>query len=124
MKKICLIIPLYLIPFFVFAEYGCLVPGYPELLTYQSNPPGGIYSNTPGELYPSADCKWTLDQSQPSAGCIGHGKAGRKGTYYQECPVDDFIPLLFIFTAGVSFLTIRKKPLRFKNENIHNYRNL
>ncbi|MCX2431333.1 MULTISPECIES: hypothetical protein [unclassified Pedobacter] len=119
MKKLCLIIPLYLIPFFVFAEYGCLVPGYPELLTHQSNPPGGTFSNTPGEIYPEANCAWTLDMSMPSAGCVGHGKAGKKGTYYQACPIDDFIPLLFIFTAGISFLTISKRLLPFKNENIH-----
>jgi len=61
MKKLCLIIPICFIPIFVFPEYGCLVPGYPELLTYQTNPPGGIFSVTPGGIYPSPGCLWRLD---------------------------------------------------------------
>ncbi|MFW0717067.1 hypothetical protein [Pedobacter sp. N23S346] len=124
MKKLCLIIPIYLIPIFVFAEYGCLVPGYPELLTHQTNPPGGTFSNTPGDIYPASGCSWILDTSLASAGCIGHGKAGTKGTYYEECPIDDFIPLLFIFTTGVAFSALHRKPLRIENENIHHHGNL
>ncbi len=124
MKKLCLIIPICFIPIFVFPEYGCLVPGYPELLTYQTNPPGGIFSVTPGGIYPSPGCLWRLDVKLPMSGCVGHGRAGTKGTYYQECPLDDFSPLLFIFTTGAAFLTLYKKPLRFKNEDIHHYGSL
>ncbi|MFD2288807.1 hypothetical protein GJU39_05830 [Pedobacter petrophilus] len=124
MKKLCLIIPICLIPIFVFAEYGCLVPGYPELLTYQTNSPGGIFSNTPGNIYPAAGCFWKLNVMLPMSGCVGHGRAGIKGTCYQECPVDDFIPLLFIFTTGAAFLTFYRKPLRLKNENIHHHGSL
>jgi len=124
MKKLCLIIPLYFIPLLGFAQYGCLIPGYPELLTYQTNPPGGIFSTTPGELYPANGCNWKLDSSLPSTGCVGHGRAGVKGTFYQECPVDGFTPLLFIFTAGMAFLTFKRKPTQINNENLHHYSNL
>jgi len=124
MKKLCLIIPIFLIPIFAFAEYGCLVPGYPELLTYQTNPPGGTFSNTPGDLYPADGCAWILDRSFASSGCIGHGKTGTKGTYYQECPIDDFIPLLFIFTTGVAVSTLNRRLSRLENEDIHHHGNL
>ncbi|RNL54272.1 hypothetical protein [Pedobacter jejuensis] len=124
MKKLCLIIPLLLIPYLIFADYGCLVPGYPELLTYQSNPPGGIFSNSPGQIYPSSGCQWTLDSTLPSAGCVGHGRGGIKGTYYQMCPIDDFLPAFFIFTAGIAFLQIRRKTSVIKYEDIYNHSSL
>ena len=108
MKKLCLIIPLFLIPLSLFAEYGCLVPGHPELLTFQTNPPGGIFSNTPGEIYPSAGCQWIFNVSAPSNGCVGHGKGGIKGTYYQQCPIDDSLSIFFIFTTGIAVLQLRK----------------
>ena len=111
MKKLGLIIPLVLtltIPIKLFAEYGCLVPGYPELLIYQTAPPGGVFSNNPN-LQPGVNCQWMLDTSQPYLGCVGHGKGGIKGTYYQQCPIDDYIPLLLIFTAGFAFFQIRRK---------------
>jgi hypothetical protein len=112
MKKLSLIIPiaLLILPIKLYADYGCLIPGYPELLTYQSLPPGGIFSNSPA-TYPDPNCQWILDTSQPYTGCIGHAQAGIKGTYYQECPIDDNIASFFIFTAIIVFFKIKRKAL-------------
>lgn len=55
MEKLLLIIPLLISHLNLFAEYGCLVPGYPELLTYQTHPLSGVFSNSPN-IYPSAGC--------------------------------------------------------------------
>ena len=41
-----------------------------------------------------------------------------------NCPVDDYIPLLFIFTAGIAFLQIRKRLALIKDEDLHHYRSL
>lgn len=123
MKKLCLIIPLFLIPINLFAEYGCLVPGYPELLINQSNPPGGTFFNTPA-LYPDPGCSWQLDTTMPYAGCVGHASGGVKGKYVQACPIDDYIPLLFIFTAGFAFFQIRKGKLLLKDEDLYHNRSL
>ncbi|WP_231461886.1 hypothetical protein [Pedobacter sp. Leaf132] len=118
MKKLCLIIPLFLSHLFAFAEYGCLVPGYPELLIYQTNPPGGVFSNNPN-IYPNAGCIWVLDTSKPYNGCVGHAKGGIKGTYYEQCPIDDYLPVFFIFTAGIGCISINKR-YKIVNEGICN----
>lgn len=41
-----------------------------------------------------------------------------------NCPIDDYIPLLFIFTAGIAFFQIRKRQASLKDENLHHYRSL
>lgn len=126
MKKLSLIIPVLIclsIPKKLFAEYGCLVPGYPELLIYQSNPPRGVFSNNPN-MMPDVNCQWTLDLTQPYLGCVGHGRSGTKGTYYQQSPIDDYVPLILIFTAGLAFLQIRKWQVIIQDEDLNYYRSL
>lgn len=38
-----------------------------------------------------------------------------------NCPLDDYIPLFLIFTAGVALFQIRKRNMRFVNENINHH---
>ena len=108
MKKLCLVIPLFLIPLSLFAEYGCLVPGYPELLTYQTNPPGGIFSNTPGEIYPSAGCQWILNVSAPSNGCIGHGKGGISEPIIKNVRLMILFPYFLSLQPELQFCNLEK----------------
>ena len=108
MKKTLFIIPIFLnfiIYFKVVAETGCLVPGYTELLTNQSGTTGP-YFNLPN-LPATEGCHWVLIYR--ISGCIGHGKGGVKGEYELQCPLDDFVPILLIFTIGMVSL-IRKSP--------------
>lgn len=85
-------------PFLGFAESGCLVPGYPELLLNQSGITGP-YFNSP-HIYPPADCWWSLVKHE--SGCIGHGRAGVKGEFEMQCPVDGSVYILIIFTIYFS----------------------
>lgn len=88
-----------------FAETGCLVPNYPGLLTYQSVP-GGVYSEQ-GMVLPPSGCWWVLKER--ISGCIGYGKPGLKAEYELECPIDDYIPILLIFTIGFGFFKLSRK---------------
>ncbi|MET4083645.1 hypothetical protein ABIB40_003617 [Pedobacter sp. UYP30] len=112
MKNLCVIIPFLLISNLLFADSGCLIPGYPELLTYQTNPPGGTFSNTPNSP-PNPGCQWVLDTSLPFIGCVGHARGGTKGTYYQQCPIDDYVPLLLIGAGGFGFFILRRREFGF-----------
>lgn len=50
---------------------------------------------------------------------------GIEGTLYSyPCPIDDYIPLLFIFTAGLAFFQIKKRKVNLNNENIPHHRSL
>lgn len=108
MKKSLFIIPIFLnflVSNWCFAETGCLVPGYSELLIRQTMP-GSPYFNLPN-LPVEEGCHWVL--TSYIGGCVGHGKGGVKGEYEMQCPFDDYVPILIIFTIGTVILK-RKHP--------------
>ncbi len=103
MKKLLFIIPIlliFLVPVFAFAETGCLVPGYTELLINQSGV-SGPYFNLPNLPAPQG-CQWVLISR--ISGCIGHGRGGVKGVYELQCPIDDYVPILLFITIGTVLL--------------------
>jgi len=59
--------------------------------------------------------------SAPSNGCVGHGKGGIEGTYYQQCHIDNSLSIFFIFTAGIALFQIKRMNLlsEYENNNYH-----
>jgi hypothetical protein len=54
-----------------------------------------------------------------------YGSVGELSDFsIDNCPIDDYIPLLFIFTAGTAFFQIRKRQASIKDENLYHYRSL
>ena len=125
-EKVMLNHPYLFYPNFRFSRIWLSGAGLPGV-TYLPNESArwNFFSHTRWYIsFPRLPVEIRCQVELPMSGCVGHGRAGTKGTYYQECPLDDFSPLLFIFTTGAAFLTLYKKPLRFKNEDIHHHGSL
>ncbi|WP_231426306.1 hypothetical protein [Pedobacter sp. Leaf250] len=131
MKKLGLIIPILMLSFYTFADthrYGCWIPetnyifyepdlahgGSPNFLTDWKVPNGdddGYYEKDArcgNSIALSCTVYWAISSVHPSGNDIrGYGFLADYSIEY--CPIDDYIPLLIIFTAGVAFIQIRKK---------------
>lgn len=148
MKKLGLIIPLSFIPFFIFATDGvdgCHIKTGPTMQSRLYHTPYTLGSGSPTEWIQTTSggggynvitssicfedsgisCRvydfGTTGTTPPSAAII---YTGYYAVVTTNCPIDDYIPLLFIFTAGIAFFQIRKKQASIKDENLHHYRSL
>jgi len=148
MKKLGLIIPLLFIPFFLLATDGvdgCHIVTGPTMQSrlyhtpytagsgsptewIQTGPSGaGFNVITPTKCFENSGiaCKvydfGTTGTTPPSSAVIYTGYYALVTT---NCPIDDYLPLLFIFTAGIAFFQVRKKHSIIKDENFHHYRSL
>ena len=86
-----------------FAEQGCLVPGYTELLIRQDRA-GAPYFNSPNLPAPLG-CEWILISF--ISGCIGHGKGGIKGEFELQCPLDDNVTLILVLSIAIALLKLK-----------------
>ena len=153
MKKLGLIIPLSFVPPFLktsflilvmalvprslYADrYGCFVETYPFYIfhneyTAMGGNPNYLFSsdaNNNPDTYYIRNGRCPLADQIP---CYLYNFNGTlKAVGYvtdfsiDNCPIDDYIPLLFIFTAGIAFFQIRKRQASIKDENLHHYRSL
>lgn len=54
-----------------------------------------------------------------------YGSVGELSDFsIDNCPIDDYVPLIFIFTAGIAFLKVTKRQALIKDEDLHHYRRL
>lgn len=151
MRKLCLIIPLqksqsiflrrYILlfvlsitPFFSYSDrYGCYVDEYSYYLFHNEysamgGHPNYLFSsdnnNHPDTYYIKGDrCPLNMNTT-----CYLYNYNGTFKTFgyvtdfdATNCPLDDYIPLFLIFTAGVALFQIRKRNMSFANENINHH---
>lgn len=142
MKKLCLIIPFFLIPLFVIAADdvdGCHITTgitmqsrlYYTPYTFGSGSPMQWIETSSGHsgynLVTSTKCfdttnipcnvyRYGTTAALPQATEIVY--SGYYALVTTNCPIDNYIPVFFIFTAGFSIICIRKKSFKKLNENI------
>ena len=148
MKKLCLIIPILLIPFLIFAADGVdgchiktgmtmqsrlyytpylLGSGSPTQWIETSSGAGGFNLVTSTRCFQDTGipCKvYAYGTTGASPSDAAKIYSGVYATVTTNCPTDDFLPAFFIFTAGIAFLQIRRKTSVIKYEGIHNHGSL
>lgn len=131
MKKLSLIIPLLiastlLTPLILHADTpisGCRFgsriwtnpdminshPAYPAYFNYSNTADNG-YSNFAGRCYAGGNSPCYIYASD---GSLWH--QGTLGDIsFDNCPIDDYVPVIFIFTAGIALIHIRRHKSSFR----------
>jgi len=147
MKKLCLIIPLIIIPIFLLAADGVdgchiitgptmqsrlyytpyvLGAGSPTEWIETSVGHGGYNTVTSTKCFETSGiaCKVYEFGTTPATSPKVIVYSGYYAIVTTNCPIDDYVPLLFIFGAGIAFLRIRKKLSVTEDEDFNYYRSL